>query len=102
MQANEMTWEQFKELLLKETHTEAEWREIMRRNDLMDEIASLKKELNTYRRKEEDYYKANFNVANAEHKTALYARQLAETTQECHILREKIEKLQGKRKWWKL
>lgn len=102
MQANEMTWEQFKKLLLKDTHTEAEWREIMRRNDLMDEIASIKKELKTYRRKEEDYYKADFNVAQAEHQTALYARQLAEKTQECQVLREKIEKLQDKRKWWQL
>ena len=104
MQEKQMTWEEFKNILLKETHTESEWREIMSKEEIMQELSITKHHLNCYRKQEEKFYNNNLKTANAVNELKVVKNQLIEALDVNKDLRKQIEKLKNKqkRKWWQL
>ena len=104
MQEKQMTWEEFKNILLKETHTESEWREIMSKEEIMQELSITKHLLNCYRDQEEKYHNNNLKTAHALDELIVVKNQLIEALDVNEDLRKQIEKLKNKqkRKWWQL
>ena len=104
MQERQMTWEKFKNILLKETHTESEWREIMSKEEIMQELSITKHLLNCYREKEEKYNNNILKTAYAVEELKVVKNQLIEALEANKDLRKQIEKLKNKqkRKWWQL
>ena len=104
MQEKRMKWEEFKNILLKETHTESEWREIMSKEEIMQELSILKHILNSYRDQEEKYHNNELKTAYAVNELKVVKNQLIEALDVNNDLRKQIEKLKNKqkRKWWQL
>lgn len=104
MQEKQMTWEEFKNILLKETHTESEWREIMSKGEIMQELSITKHLLNCYRDQEEKYHNNEMKTAYAVEELKVVKNQLIEALDVNNDLRKQIEKLKNKQKckWWQL
>ena len=104
MQERQMTWEEFKNILLKETHTESEWREIMSKEEIMQELSITKYLLNCYCKEEEKYCNNILKTAHAVEELKVVKNQLIEALDINKDLCKQIEKLKNKqkRKWWQL